>query len=74
MSSVHRVVDYPEFAESINKSKRRKLVEYIRKERTYKRVPERAIQVIPLYGWFEDNNPRTVGKLERLSKSKILCL
>ncbi|WP_298589456.1 hypothetical protein [uncultured Selenomonas sp.] len=58
MSSVHRVVDYPEFAESINKSKRRKLVEYIRKERTYKRVPERAIQVIPLYGWFEDNNSR----------------
>lgn len=58
MSSVHRVVDYPVFSASINKSKRRKLVEYIRKERTYKRVPERDIQVMPLYGWFEDNNPR----------------
>ena len=32
MSSVHRVVDYPEFAESINKSKRSKLVGLAKEE------------------------------------------
>ena len=58
MASVHRIIDYLTFSSSINKSRRKKLVDYIRRERTYKRLPERDIQVMPLYGWGEGNNPR----------------
>ena len=58
MKNVRRIVDYTTFAKSINKSKRRKLTDHIRKERTYKRLPEQDIQVMPLYGWDEYNNPR----------------
>lgn len=58
MKNLRRIVDYPTFAAAINKSKRKKLVDHIRRERTYKRLPERAIQVMPLYGWEEDTNPR----------------
>lgn len=58
MKNLRRIVDYPTFAAAINKSKRKKLVDHIRRERTYKRLPERTIQVMPLYGWEEDTNPR----------------
>lgn len=58
MKNLRRIVDYPTFAAAINKSKRHKLVEHIRRERTDKRLPERDIQVMPLYGWDEDTKPR----------------
>lgn len=58
MKNLRRIVDYPTFAAAINKSKRNRLVEHIRRERTYKRLPERDIQIMPLYGWEEDTNPR----------------
>lgn len=58
MKNLRRIVDYPTFAAAINKSKRHKLVEHIRRERTDKRLPERDIQVMPLYGWEEDTKPR----------------
>lgn len=58
MKNLRRIVDYPTFASAINKSKRKKLVEHIRRDRTDKRLPERDIQVMPLCGWYEDTNPR----------------
>lgn len=58
MKNLRRIVDYPTFAASINKSKRKRLVEHIHRERTQKRLPERDIKVMPLYGWEEDTKPR----------------
>ena len=59
MKNTRRIVDYPTFAGSINKSKRSKLVAHIHRERTGtdKRLPERDIQVMPLYGW-EEGTPK----------------
>ena len=56
MKNLRRIVDYPTFAAAINKSKRSKLVAHIHRERTGrdKRLSERDIQVMPLYGWEED--------------------
>lgn len=56
MKNLRRIVDYPTFAAAINKSKRKRLVEHIHRERTGtdKRLPERDIQVMPLCGWEED--------------------
>ena len=58
MKNLRRIVDYTTFAKSINKSKRKKLVDHIHRERIYKRLPERDVKVMPLYGWEEDTNPR----------------
>ena len=58
MKNLRRIVDYPTFAAAINKSKRKRLVEHIHRERTQKRLPERDIQVMPLYGWEQDTKPR----------------
>ena len=53
-----RVVDYSTFARSINKSKRSKLVGLVHEWKTHRRIPDHMIQVMPLYGWGEGNNPR----------------
>ena len=60
MKNTRRIVDYQTFAGSINKSKRSKLVAHIHRERTGrdKRLSERDIQVMPLYGWEEDTKPK----------------
>ena len=57
MKNLCRIVDYPTFTAAINKRKRKKLVDHIRKERTDK-LPEHKIEVMPLYGWYADNNPK----------------
>lgn len=58
MKNLRRIVDYATFATAINKSKRKKLVEHIRRERIDKRLPERDVQVMLLCGWYADTNPR----------------
>ena len=58
MKNLRRIVDYATFASAINKSKRKKLVEHIRRERIDKRLPERDVQVMLLCGWYADTNPR----------------
>lgn len=58
MKNTRRIVDYPTFAAAINKSKRKRLVEHISRERRDKRLPERDIKVMPLHGWEEDTKPK----------------
>ena len=58
MKNLRRIVDYATFASAINKSRRKKLVEHIRRERIDKRLPERDVQVMLLCGWYADTNPR----------------
>lgn len=58
MKNLRRIVDYATFATAINKSKRKKLVEHIRRDRIDKRLPERDVQVMLLCGWYADTNPR----------------
>lgn len=58
MKNLRRIVDYATFASAINKSKRKKLVEHIRRDRIDKRLPERDVQVMLLCGWYADTNPR----------------
>lgn len=58
MKNLRRIVDYPTFAGAINKSKRKRLVEHISRERRDKRLPERDIKVMPLHGWEEDTKPK----------------
>ena len=58
MKNLRRIVDYPTFAGAINKSKRKRMVEHIRRERIDKRLPERDVQVMLLCGWYADTNPR----------------
>lgn len=54
MSSVHHVVDYPTFSESINKSKRKKLVSFVRETAKYQAdIPVRTVQIMTLSGWSE---------------------
>lgn len=57
MKNLHRIIDYTSFKASINQTKRKKLVDHIKKERTNK-LPEHKIEVMPLYGWDEDTTPR----------------
>lgn len=57
MKNLHRIIDYKTFKASINQRKRQELVKHIRKERTGK-LPEHEIEVMPLYGWYADNNPK----------------
>lgn len=58
MKNLRRIVDYATFASAINKSRRKKLVEHIRRERIDKRLPERDVKVMLLCGWYADTNPR----------------
>lgn len=58
MKNLRRIVDYPTFAGAINKSKRKRMVEHISRERRDKRLPERDIKVMPLHGWEEDTKPK----------------
>ena len=69
MKNLRRIVDYATFASAINKSKRKKLVEHIRRERIDKRLPERDVQVMLLCGWYADTNPRRdEGKIRAIVK------
>lgn len=57
MKNLRRIVDYPTFAESINKSKRKKLVDFVKRERLNLRMPEREVEVMPLCGWYAYEDP-----------------
>ena len=57
MKNLRRIVDYPTFAESINKSKRKKLVDFVKRARLDLRMPEREVEVMPLCGWYEYADP-----------------
>lgn len=77
MKNTRRIVDYPTFAGSINKSKRSKLVAHIHRERTGtdKRLPERDIQVMPLCGWEEDTpKKRDEGTIRAIVKIQNVVL
>ena len=52
MKNLRRIVDYPTFAGSINKSRRKKLVDFVKRERLGLRMPEREVEVMPLCGWY----------------------
>lgn len=52
MKNLRRIVDYPTFAASINKRKRKKLVDFIKRERLDLRMPEHEVEVMPLCGWY----------------------
>lgn len=54
---IWRVISYTEFVESLNKSRRKKLVDFVTQSRRRECVPERAIQVMPLSAWFKSDNP-----------------
>ena len=54
---IWRVINYTEFVESLNKSRRKKLVDFVTQSRRRECVPERAIEVMPLSGWREFENP-----------------
>lgn len=70
MKNLCRIVDYPTFTAAINKRKRKKLVDHIRKERTDK-LPEHKIEVMPLYGWYEDTTKkRDDGLIRAIVKIK----
>ena len=72
MSSVHRVVDYPTFADSINKSKRNKLVSFVRETAKYQAdIPVRTVQVMALSGWSEYEKP---AKEKRRDSGEIRAL
>lgn len=57
MKNLRRIVDYPTFVESINKSKRKKLVDFVKRARLDLRMPEREVEVMPLCGWYEYEDP-----------------
>ena len=74
MKNLCRIVDYPTFTAAINKRKRKKLVDHIRKERT-DRLPERDIQVMPLHGWYEDTpKKRDDGVIRAIVKIQDVVL
>ena len=54
---IRRVISYTEFVVSINKSKRKKLVDFVKRERLNLRMPEREVEVMPLCGWYEYADP-----------------
>ena len=54
---IRRVISYTDFAESINKSKRKKLVDFVKRARLELRMPEREVEVMPLCGWYEYEDP-----------------
>lgn len=54
---IRRVISYTDFVVSINKSKRKKLVDFAKRERLNLRMPEREVEVMPLCGWYEYADP-----------------
>ena len=54
---IRRVISYTDFAESINKSRRKKLVDFVKRARLELRMPEREVEVMPLCGWYEYEDP-----------------
>lgn len=54
---IRRVISYTDFVVSINKSKRKKLVDFVKRERLNLRMPEREVEVMPLCGWYEYADP-----------------
>ena len=54
---IRRVISYTDFAESINKSKRKKLVDFVKRARLELRMSEREVEVMPLCGWYEYEDP-----------------
>lgn len=70
MKNLHRIVDYPTFTAAINKRKRKKLVDHIKKERTDK-LPEHKVEVMPLYGWDDETTKkRDDGLIRAIVKIK----
>ena len=54
---IRRVISYTDFADSINKSRRKKLVDFVKRARLELRMPEREVEVMPLCGWYEYEDP-----------------
>lgn len=74
MKNLHRIVDYPTFTAAINKRKRKKLVDHIRKERTGK-LQEHEIEVMPLYGWDDETaKKRDDGLIRAIVKIQDVVL
>lgn len=53
---IRRVISFTDFVVTINKSKRRELVDFVTKERRRENVPEYEIQVMPL--WWVERSPK----------------
>ena len=73
MKIERRIVDYSTFAASINKSKRSRLVGLVHEMKLHERVAAHMIQVMPLSGWGEYENPakdrrRDSGEIRALIK------
>ena len=74
MKNLHRIIDYTTFKASINQTKRKKLVDHIKKERTNK-LPEHKIEVMPLTGWFEGTKSKSDdGLIKAIVKIKDVVL
>ena len=54
---IRRVINFTDFSGSINKSRRKKLVDFATQERKRVRMPEREVEVMPLCGWYEYADP-----------------
>lgn len=54
---IRRVINFTDFSGSINKSRRKKLVDFVTQERKRARMPEREVEVMPLCGWHEYADP-----------------
>lgn len=54
---IRRVISYTDFADSINKSRRKKLVDFVKRARLELRMPEREVEVMPLCGWYAYADP-----------------
>lgn len=54
---IRRVINFTDFSGSINKSRRKKLVDFVTQERKRARMPEREVEVMPLCGWYEYEDP-----------------
>lgn len=54
---IRRVINFTDFSGSINKSRRKKLVDLVTQERKRARMPEREVEVMPLCGWYEYADP-----------------
>ena len=73
MKIERHIVDYSTFAASINKSKRSRLVGLVHEVKLRERVADHMIQVMPLSGWCEYENPakdrrRDSGEIRALIK------
>ena len=70
--SAKRIIDYPTFAGSINKSKRKKLVSFVRETAKYQAdIPVRTVQIMTLSGWSEYEKP---AKEKRRDSGEIRAL